>query len=81
MGARNGENGALSSKSIEEATEIRHKILYAFEVAERVSDPAARASWLSFVILGVGATGVVELAGAIGRSPGRRSRPISINSS
>jgi NADH:ubiquinone reductase (H+-translocating) len=52
-------------KSIEEATNIRHKILYAFEVAERVSDPAQRRAWLTFVIVGAGATGV-ELAGAIG---------------
>ena len=52
-------------KSIEEATEIRHKILDAFEVAERISDPVSRASWLTFVIVGGGATGV-ELAGAIG---------------
>jgi NADH:ubiquinone reductase (H+-translocating) len=56
---------APSLKSVEEATEIRHKILYAFEVAERISDPASRASWLTFVIVGAGATGV-ELAGAIG---------------
>jgi NADH:ubiquinone reductase (H+-translocating) len=56
---------APSLKSIEEATEIRHKILYAFEVAERISDPVARASWLTFVIVGAGPTGV-ELAGAIG---------------
>jgi NADH dehydrogenase len=56
---------APSLKSIEEATEIRHKILYAFEVAERISDPDSRASWLTFVIVGGGATGV-ELAGAIG---------------
>jgi NADH:ubiquinone reductase (H+-translocating) len=56
---------APSLKSIEDATEIRHKILYAFEVAERISDPAVRASWLTFVVVGGGATGV-ELAGAIG---------------
>ncbi len=56
---------APSLKSIEEATEIRHKILYAFEVAERICDPAARASWLTFVVVGAGPTGV-ELAGAIG---------------
>ena len=56
---------APSMKSIEEATEIRHKILYAFEVAERLSDPAQRRAWLTFVIVGAGATGV-ELAGAIG---------------
>src|SRR5437016_4414888 len=52
-------------KSIEEATTLRHKILYAFEVAERLSDPAQRRAWLTFVIVGAGATGV-ELAGAIG---------------
>jgi NADH dehydrogenase len=56
---------APSLKSIEEATEIRHKILYAFEVAERICDPADRASWLTFVVVGAGPTGV-ELAGAIG---------------
>jgi NADH dehydrogenase len=52
-------------KSIEEATNIRHKILYAFEVAERLTDPALRRAWLTFVIVGAGPTGV-ELAGAIG---------------
>src|SRR6266436_5009568 len=52
-------------KSIEEATNIRHKILYAFEVAERIADPVQRSAWLTFVIVGAGATGV-ELAGAIG---------------
>src|SRR5215813_8180674 len=52
-------------KSIEEATNIRHKILYAFEVAERLPDPAERRAWLTFVIVGAGPTGV-ELAGAIG---------------
>jgi NADH:ubiquinone reductase (H+-translocating) len=55
---------APSLKSVEEATGIRHKILYAFEVAERISDPAQRRAWLTFVIVGAGATGV-ELAGAI----------------
>ena len=52
-------------KSVEEATNIRHKIFYAFEVAERLSDPASRSAWLTFVIVGAGPTGV-ELAGAIG---------------
>jgi NADH dehydrogenase len=56
---------APSLKSVEEATAIRHKILYAFEAAERVSDPAQRQAWLTFVIVGAGATGV-ELAGALG---------------
>ena len=56
---------APGMKSVEEATNIRHKILYAFEVAERLSDPVQRRAWLTFVIVGAGATGV-ELAGAIG---------------
>jgi len=51
-------------KSVEEATLVRHKILYAFEVAERIPDPVQRRAWLTFVIVGAGPTGV-ELAGAI----------------
>src|SRR5271156_1020715 len=39
-------------KSLEEAINIRHKILYAFEVAERLSDPDERRAWLNFVIVG-----------------------------
>jgi NADH dehydrogenase len=52
-------------KSIEEATEIRHKILYAFEAAEKEHDPQIRREWLTFVLVGGGPTGV-ELAGALG---------------
>jgi NADH dehydrogenase len=55
---------APSLKSLEEATNVRHKIFYAFEVAERIADPAERRAWLTFAIVGGGATGV-ELAGAI----------------
>jgi NADH:ubiquinone reductase (H+-translocating) len=55
---------APGMKSVEEATAIRHKILYAFEVAERLSDPVQRRSWLTFVVVGAGPTGV-ELSGAI----------------
>jgi NADH dehydrogenase len=51
-------------KSIEDATAMRHKILYAFEAAERETDPAARRAWLTFVVVGAGPTGV-ELAGAL----------------
>ena len=54
---------APSLKSIEEAISVRHKIYYAFEVAERV-EPAQRRAWLTFVIVGAGPTGV-EVAGAI----------------
>jgi NADH dehydrogenase len=52
-------------KSIEDATRIRHRILVAFEAAERVTDPEERAAWLTFVVVGAGPTGV-ELAGALG---------------
>jgi NADH dehydrogenase len=52
-------------KSIEDATTIRHKILLAFEAAERIEDPEERKKWLTFVIVGGGPTGV-ELAGALG---------------
>jgi len=51
-------------KSIEDATAMRRKILYAFEAAERESDPAQRRAWLTFVVVGAGPTGV-ELAGAL----------------
>src|SRR5215813_1326767 len=64
-GHDNWRQWAPSLKSVEEATTIRHKILYAFEVAERLNDPAQRRAWLTFVIVGAGPTGV-ELAGAIG---------------
>ncbi|MGD0362237.1 MAG: NAD(P)/FAD-dependent oxidoreductase [Bryobacteraceae bacterium] len=52
-------------KTIEDATEIRSRILLAFECAERETGAAARRGWLTFVIVGGGPTGV-ELAGALG---------------
>jgi NADH:ubiquinone reductase (H+-translocating) len=55
---------APSLKSVEEATAIRHKILAAFESAERSTDPSEVRAWLTFVIVGAGATGI-ELAGAL----------------
>jgi NADH dehydrogenase len=51
-------------KTVEDATMVRHKILLAFEAAERTTDPDQRRAWLTFVIVGGGATGV-ELAGAL----------------
>ena len=56
---------APALKSVEDATAIRHKLLFAFEAAERTSDPEKRRAWLTFVIVGAGPTGV-ELAGALG---------------
>jgi NADH dehydrogenase len=55
---------APSLKSVEEATAIRHKILYAFERAERAADDEEARAWLTFVIVGAGATGM-ELSGAL----------------
>ncbi|HYL22774.1 MAG TPA: NAD(P)/FAD-dependent oxidoreductase [Burkholderiales bacterium] len=49
-------------KTLEDALEIRRRVLIAFERAERESDPAKRSAWLTFVVVGGGATGV-ELAG------------------
>jgi NADH dehydrogenase len=49
-------------KTLEDALEIRRRVLLAFERAERESDPVRRAAWLTFVVVGGGATGV-ELAG------------------
>ena len=51
-------------KTLEDATEIRRRLLTAFERAEGAEDPAERAAWMTFVIVGGGPTGV-ELAGAI----------------
>jgi NADH dehydrogenase len=51
-------------KSLDDAVEIRRRVLLAFEAAERESDPAKRAPYLSFIVIGGGPTGV-ELAGAI----------------
>jgi NADH:quinone reductase (non-electrogenic) len=51
-------------KTVEDALEIRRRILLAFERAEREADPAVRAALLTFVIVGGGPTGV-ELAGAL----------------
>lgn len=56
---------APALKSIEQAITIRHKVLVAFEEAERSTTLADRQAWLTFVIVGAGATGV-ELAGALG---------------
>jgi NADH dehydrogenase len=58
------EPHAPGLKTLEDATSIRRRVLLAFEHAERERDPERRRAWLTFVIVGGGATGV-ELAGAI----------------
>lgn len=51
-------------KSLDDALDIRRRILLAFEAAEREQDDDAREEWLRFVVIGAGPTGV-ELAGSI----------------
>jgi NADH:ubiquinone reductase (H+-translocating) len=54
----------LQVKTLEQALDARGRILLAFEAAELESDARARASWLTFVVIGGGSTGV-EIAGQI----------------
>lgn len=51
-------------KNLEDAGEVRRRILLAFEKAERETDPVIRQQHLTFVIVGGGPTGV-EVAGAV----------------
>jgi NADH dehydrogenase len=58
------EDYAPGLKSIEDALEIRRRVLLAFEVAERETDETQRRAWMTFVVVGAGPTGV-ELAGTL----------------
>ena len=51
-------------KTLDDALDLRRKLLLAFERAEAATDPAERQAWLSFAIVGGGPTGV-ELAGTL----------------
>jgi NADH dehydrogenase len=55
---------AVEVKSLESAIAARSRLLGAFEAAEMEADPGRRAAWLTFVVVGAGATGV-EMAGQI----------------
>ena len=59
------EKFAPGLKTIEDATDMRARILLAFEAAERETDPEKLKQWMTFVIVGAGPTGA-ELAGALG---------------
>jgi NADH dehydrogenase len=59
------EQYAPGLKTIEDATDMRARILLAFEAAEREEDPEKSKAWMTFVIVGGGPTGA-ELAGALG---------------
>ena len=64
FGHNEWEKLAPGLKSLEDAIELRRRILLAFEYAEKITDEAARRAALNFVIIGGGPTGV-EMAGAI----------------
>jgi len=64
FGHNDWEPLAPGLKSLEDAVEIRQRVLLAFERAERETDPVRRHAFLTFVIVGGGPTGV-EMAGAV----------------
>jgi NADH:ubiquinone reductase (H+-translocating) len=64
FGHNDWEKLAPGLKSLEDAIELRRRILMAFEYAEKINDEAARKAAMTFVIIGGGPTGV-EMAGAI----------------
>jgi NADH dehydrogenase len=64
FGHKEWERLAPGLKSLEDAVEIRQRVLLAFERAERETDPVRRHAFLTFVIVGGGPTGV-EMAGAV----------------
>jgi NADH dehydrogenase len=65
FGNEHWEAHAPGLKNLEQATEIRRRVLSAFERAECEADPAERRRLLTFAVVGGGPTGV-ELAGALG---------------
>jgi NADH dehydrogenase len=64
FGRDDWEPTAPGLKSLDDALDIRRRVLGAFELAELEADEAARDAWLTFVVVGAGPTGV-ELAGAL----------------
>ena len=64
FGHQEWEAYAPGLKTVEDALEIRRRVLLAYEAAEREEDAARREEWLTFVVVGGGPTGV-ELAGAL----------------
>ena len=64
FGHEDWEPLAPGLKNLEDALEIRRRVLLAFELAERERDPVRRHAYLTFVIVGGGPTGV-ETAGAV----------------
>src|ERR1700719_4684644 len=65
FGHHEWEQFAPGLKTIEDATDMRARILLAFEAAERETNPEKLKEWMTFVIVGAGPTGA-ELAGSLG---------------
>ncbi|CAN5256308.1 NAD(P)/FAD-dependent oxidoreductase [soil metagenome] len=65
FGNHHWENSAPGLKTVEDAVDMRRRILLAFEEAERTTDLEHRKALMTFVVIGAGPTGV-ELAGALG---------------
>jgi NADH dehydrogenase len=65
FGHEDWANVAQGLKTLEDAIEVRRRILIAFEAAEREADPERRGEWMTFVLVGGGPTGV-ELGGSLG---------------
>lgn len=65
FGHEDWEDFAPGLKTVEQATEIRRRVLTAFEKAEAQKETDQLRQWLTFVVIGAGPTGV-ELAGALG---------------
>ena len=65
FGHNEWERFAPGLKTLEDALEIRKRVFFAYEAAEREDDPEVRKAWLTFVVVGGGPTGV-ELAGTLG---------------
>jgi NADH dehydrogenase len=64
FGHEEWEGAAPGLKTLEDAVEIRRRVLVAYEAAEREIDADECATWMTFVIIGAGPTGV-EMAGAL----------------
>lgn len=64
FGKDDWQDASYGMKTLSDAVELRNRIYGAFEEAERCEDPAERAKWMTFVVIGGGPTGV-EVAGEL----------------
>ncbi|HEY5286051.1 MAG TPA: NAD(P)/FAD-dependent oxidoreductase [Solirubrobacteraceae bacterium] len=64
FGKDDWQDASYGMKTLSDAVELRNRIYGAFEEAERCEDPAERAKWMTFVVIGGGPTGI-EIAGEL----------------